>query len=138
MDQSKTAEPRPAVLLGFEDGDLIQELGYDEDVDFDLREDLEEVTGGELLDEGDQEVVDAVLLWWRAEDGDLVDALVDSLTTLREEGVVWVMTPKAGRDGHVSPSDLQEAAPTAGLKLTTTASGACPEWTATRLVTTRF
>ena len=48
-------------------------------------------------------------------DGDLVDTLVDSLTTLTEGGVVWVLTPKSGRDGYVSPADIQDAAPTAGL-----------------------
>jgi hypothetical protein len=137
VNETKTAGTRAAVLLGFKDEDLIQELGYDEDVDFDLRDDLEDFTGGELLDEEDQEVVDAVLLWWRDGDGDLVDALVDSLTTLDEKGVVWVLTPKAGREGHVPPADLQEAAPTAGLKLTTTAA-VSSEWAATRLVTTKF
>ena len=81
--------------------------------------------------------MDAVLFWWREGEGDLVDALVDSLTTLDEGGVVWVMTPKAGRDGHVAPADIQEAAPTAGLKLTTSAQ-VSEEWSATRLVTTRF
>ncbi|MCP3426330.1 DUF3052 domain-containing protein [Rothia sp. AR01] len=137
MNETKTADTRAAVLLGFKDEDLIQELGYDEDVDFDLREDLEDFTGSELLDEDDQEVVDAVLLWWRDGDGDLVDALVDSLITLDEKGVVWVLTPKSGREGHVPPADLQEAAPTAGLKLTTTAA-VSPDWAATRLVTTKF
>ena len=138
VDQSKTAEPRAAVQLGFQPGDRIQELGYDDDVDFDLRDDLEDLIGSELLDEDDQEVVDAVLFWWRDGEGDLVDALVDSLTTLGEEGVVWVMTPKAGREGHVPPHELQEAAPTAGLKLTTAAAGASQDWSATRLVTTKF
>ena len=37
--------------------------------------------------------------WWRAGDGDLVDTLVDPLTTLTEGGVVWVLTPKSGRAG---------------------------------------
>jgi len=137
VSETTTAEDRSAVLLGFKEGDLIQEFGYDEDVDFALREDIEDLTGEELLDEDAQEVADAVLFWWRAGDGDLVDALVDSLTTLDDGGVVWVLTPKAGRDGYVSPADLQEAAPTAGLRVTTT-EAACPEWAATRLVGTRF
>ena len=51
----------------------MQELGYDDDVDFDLREELEEAIGGELLTEEDHDVVDSVLLWWRDSDGDLVD-----------------------------------------------------------------
>jgi len=122
--------------MGFKDGDLIQELGYDDDVDEGLRAALEDVTGSELLAEDDQEVVDGILLWWRDGEGDLVDELVDSLTTLDEGGVIWLMTPKSGRDGYVSPAEVQEAAPTAGLHVTST-EGASADWTATRLVARR-
>ena len=58
---------------------------------------------------------------------------MDSLTTLSEGGVVWVLTPKSGRQGYVSPAEIQEAAPTAGLHLTTSA-GVSKDWSATRLV----
>lgn len=119
--------------LGFKDEDLVQELGYDDDVDFELRDSIEELIGSEMLDEEDHDVVDYVILWWRTGDGDLVDALVDSLTTLDEGGIVWILTPKQGRDGYVPPSDIQEAAPTAGLHVTTTA-GVSADWAATRLV----
>lgn len=122
-----------ATKMGFKDGDLIQELGYDDDVDFDLRDSIEELSGSEMLTEDDHDVVDAVLLWWREDDGDLVDALVDSLTSLDEGGIVWILTPKSGRDGYVPPAEIQEAAPTAGLHLTTTA-GVSADWAATRLV----
>ena len=122
--------------LGLKDGDLVQEFGYDDDVDFDFREDLEDVIGSELLTEDDHDVVDGVILWWRADDGDLVDALVDSLTTLDEGGVVWVLTPKSGRAGYVSPSEIEEAAPTAGLHVTTS-PGVSADWAATRLVSRR-
>jgi len=122
--------------LGFKEGDLVQELGYDDDVDFDFREDLEEGLGSELLTEDDQDVVDGVILWWRAGDGDLVDDLVDSLTSLGEGGVVWLLTPKSGRPGYVAPADVQEAAPTAGLHSTSSA-GVSKEWSATRLVSRR-
>jgi hypothetical protein len=122
--------------LGFRDGDLIQELGYDEDVDFDFRSELEEAIGSELLTEDDQEVVDGVILWWRQDDGDLVDALVDSLISLDDGGVVWVLSPKSGRDGYVPPSEIQEAAPTAGLHATSSA-GVSRDWAATRLVSRR-
>jgi len=122
--------------LGFKDGDLIQELGYDEDVDFDLRADIEDLVGSELLTEEDHEVVDGVILWWRDGDGDLVDALVDALTTLAEGGVVWVLTPKSGRDGYVAPNEIQVAAPTAGLHATSSA-GVSNDWAATRLVSKR-
>lgn len=119
--------------LGFKDGDLIQELGYDEDVDFELRDAVEDLIGSEMFDEEDHDVVDAVIFWWRQDDGDLVDALVDSLTTLDEGGIVWILTPKSGRDGYVPPAEVQEAAPTAGLHVTTTA-GVSQDWAATRLV----
>jgi hypothetical protein len=122
--------------LGFKDGDLVQELGYDDDVDFDFREQLEEGIGSELLTEDDQDVVDGVILWWRNGDGDLVDALVDALTSLGAAGVVWLLTPKSGRPGYVSPADVQEAAPTAGLHSTSSA-GVSREWSATRLVSRR-
>ena len=129
-------EENVASRLGFKDGDLVQEFGYDEDVDFDFREDLEDLIGGEMLTEDDHDVVDGVILWWRADDGDLVDALVDSLTTLDDGGVVWVLTPKSGRDGYVPPADIEEAAPTAGLHVTTSPA-VCDDWAATRLVSRR-
>ena len=69
------------------------------------------------------DVVDAVLLWWRDDDGDLVDALVDSLTDLVGGGAIWLLTPKVGRPGAVDPADIAEAAPIAGLRQTTTRSG---------------
>jgi hypothetical protein len=119
--------------LGFKEGDLVQEFGYDDDVDLDLRDDIEDLIGSELLDEDDHEVVDGVIVWWRQDDGDLVDALVDSLTTLAAGGVVWVLTPKSGRPGHVTPAEIQEAAPTAGMHSTSTV-GVSSDWAATRLV----
>jgi hypothetical protein len=122
--------------LGLKDGNLVQELGYDDDVDFEFREQLEDGIGSDLLTEDDQEVVDSVILWWRAGDGDLVDALVDALISLDAGGVVWLLTPKSGRPGYVAPADVQEAAPTAGLHSTSSA-GVSKEWAATRLVSRR-
>ncbi len=122
--------------LGFQSGQVVQEFGYDDDVDHDLRDAVELVTGNELADEDADEVVDAVLLWWREDDGDLVDALVDVLGALVEGGPIWLLTPKSGRDGHVEPSDIEEAAPTAGLHSTRTISVGS-DWTGTRLVTPR-
>ncbi|OMH24990.1 hypothetical protein BKD30_06780 [Tersicoccus phoenicis] len=136
MSEADDVATSAAAKLGFKQDDLVQEFGYDDDVDFDLRDDIEEAVGSELLDEDDHEVADAALLWWREGDGDLVDALVDSLTTLEENAVVWVLTPKAGRDGYVPPTDIQEAAPTAGLHVTSSA-GVSKDWAATRLVTAR-
>ena len=48
-------------------------------------------------------VVDAVVLWWRDEDGDLVDGLVDSLTDLVGGGAIWLLTPKVGRPERRRP-----------------------------------
>ena len=120
--------------LGLSSGQIVQEIGYDDDCDDALCDSVAAVTGSELVDEEYDDVVDAVLLWWRDGDGDLVDALVDALTTLADGGTIWLLTPKAGRDGHVEPSDIGEAAPTAGLAQTSTVSAA-PDWSGTRLVT---
>ena len=91
------------------------------------------ITGTKFLEESTNEVVDGVILWWREGDGDLVDELMDALTYLSESGPIWVMTPKVGRPGHVEPSDIQDAAPIAGLSQTSTISIA-KDWSATRLV----
>jgi hypothetical protein len=126
----------PAQRLGVQSGQVVQELGWDEDCDDDLRAAIEDVTGSELVDVGIGEVADVVLLWWRDGDGDLVDALVDAKTDLSESGVVWLLTPKVGRAGYVDPSDVTDAAPTAGLSTTTTVSAAV-DWSGIKLVAPR-
>ena len=122
-----------AERLGIEPGMVVQEIGWDEDVDDGVRAAIEERVGSDLLDEDADEVVDVVLLWWREEDGDLVDALMDAISPLADDGVIWVLTPKTGRDGHVEPSDIAEAVPTAGLSQTSNI-GVGNDWSATRLV----
>ena len=130
----QTAPRGLAERLGIQEGQVVQVLGDTDEIDDDLLDDVATRTGTELIHGDDtDEVVDVVLLWWRDGDGDLVDALVDSLTNLGDSGVVWLLTPKAGRDGHVEPSDIDEAAPTAGLSSTRSTSAA-PEWSGTRLV----
>ena len=123
-------------LAGIENGQLVQELGYDDDCDEGLRSAIVDAAGEELIDEDTDEVVDVVLLWFREEDGDLVDALVDAITPLADHGVVWLLTPKTGRAGHVEPADIAEAAPTAGLQQTSTVNAA-NDWQGTRLVSPR-
>lgn len=118
--------------LGFAPDTVIQELGWDEDVDDELRQAIEAHSGNKLVEGDVADVVDGVILWWRDGDGDLVDALVDSLQDLADGGSVWLLTPKVGRPGYVSGADIVEAAPIAGLSTTTTSS-ASPEWSATRL-----
>ena len=86
--------------LGLVEGAVVQELGYDDDVDLDLRDRLMEHIGSDLVDEDHGDVVDAVLFWHRDGDGDLVDAVVDGLTDLDDQGFIVLMTPRAGRDGQ--------------------------------------
>ncbi|RIS58731.1 DUF3052 domain-containing protein [Mycobacteroides abscessus] len=118
--------------LGIQRDQLVQELGWDEDTDDDIRADIEDACGSELLGEDSDDVVDVVLLWWRDDDGDLVDALMDAITPLAEDGVIWVLTPKTGKSGHVQPSEIAESAPTAGLVQTSSLN--LGDWSATRLV----
>lgn len=121
--------------LGIAAGAAIAELGYHEsDADEGLRAALEERSGSDFVGDDADEVVDVVLLWWREDDGDLVDTLVDAIGPLAESGVVWLVTPKVGRDGHVEPWDISEAAPTAGLSETSTVSVG-KDWSGIRLVT---
>jgi hypothetical protein len=119
--------------MGLAKDDLVLEVGHDSDCDSTLRDQIMSITGTAFLEGSTNEVVDAVIIWWRDGDGDLVDELMDALTYLFENGAIWVMTPKAGRNGHVEPSDIQDAAPIAGLSVTSTIALA-KDWTATRLV----
>ena len=129
-------QPSVAAKLGITPGVVVQEIGYDDDCDDDLRAAIVTLAGSALVDEDYDDVVDVVLLWWREDDGDLVDALVDAIAILADQGVVWLLTPKPGRDGHVESSDISDAAPTAGLQSTSTISAA-REWQGTRLVAPR-
>lgn len=119
-----SAEARGASLdtrFGFESGYVIQEFGYDDDVDLEFRAAVEAVCGEELEDEEYNYVSDAAIVWWRDDDGDsadLTDLITDSMVTLDDGGNVWVLIPKAGRDGHVPPAEVEEAAGTAGMNTT--------------------
>ncbi|TWD83114.1 DUF3052 family protein [Kribbella amoyensis] len=129
----KGGEPNMAARLGLESGTVVQELGYDDDCDDAFRDAIQAMTGEAFAGEDTDDVVDAVLLWFREDDGDLVDALFDVLTDLKAGGVVWLMTPKVGRDGYVDASEIAEAAPTAGLS-TTSSLTVTENWSATKLV----
>ncbi|HSV38443.1 MAG TPA: DUF3052 domain-containing protein [Nocardioidaceae bacterium] len=118
--------------LGLKAEMVVQELGWDEDVDDQLRVQIENVIDSDMVDGDYGNVVEAVLLWWRDDDGDLVDGLVDSLTDLVEGGFIWLMTPKVGRPGAVDAADVAEAADVAGLATTITAA-VSRDWAATRL-----
>lgn len=104
-----------AQILGIQQGMIVQEVGWDEDCDSAISEAVEDVIGEELLDEDTDELCDVVLLWWREEDGDLVDGLVDSIRSLAENGRVWLLTPGIGKDGALSPGVISESAQLAGM-----------------------
>jgi hypothetical protein len=118
--------------LGLAPGLVVQELGWDSDVDDDVRVLIEDAIDSELIEDA-VEAVDIVLLWWRDDDGDLVEGLMDALTDLTQAGYIWLMTPKVGRKGYVDAADVAEAAVTAGLAQTTSASISV-DWAATKLV----
>jgi len=120
--------------LGLSKGMVVQELGWDNDTDDDLRIAIEDAIDADMVDGDYGNVVDAVILWWREDDGDLVDGLVDALTDLVGGGAIWLLTPKVGRARSVDATDIAEAAPIAGLSQTTTAA-VSKDWQATRLVT---
>jgi len=119
--------------LGFAPGQIVLELGYDDDVDDELRASIEEAVEGSLEDEDYDGLVDAVLVWWRDDDGDLTDAVVDALATLEDQGFIVLLTPKVGTGGEVDPSEVAEAADTAGLNAAASVN-LTPDWSATRLV----
>ncbi|MBX9426814.1 DUF3052 family protein [Streptomyces lateritius] len=118
--------------LEFTRGQLVLEIGEDDDVDDDVRSSIEQVIGRTLLDEDHEGEVDVVLFWFRLGDGDLADLLMDALGRLADGGRVLLLTPNPGKPGHVDTDEIVGAAPSAGgLAAGTIAAGA---WTATRLV----
>lgn len=122
--------------LGFDQGQIVQEFGWDDDVDEDLRVAVEDLVQSPIEDEDWTGGAEVVLLWWREEDGDLIDALVDLVGVLEDGGFVVLLSPRPGSPGALEPSDVDEAAATAGLH----SSGllaAGDLWRATRLVSPR-
>ncbi len=132
MSEIDSRDVGAANKLGLTQGQIVQELGWDADVDDAVRVMIEDAIDAELVEEA-MEAVDVLLLWWRDADGDLADALVDALTDLTNAGYIWLMTPKVGRDGYVDATDLAEAVVTAGMAQTTSAM-VSSDWAATKLV----
>ncbi|AZQ76289.1 DUF3052 domain-containing protein [Flaviflexus ciconiae] len=134
--QERTGSSNGSVELGLLNGQVIQEFGWDDDVDDAFRARIEDATGEELVDEYYGDVCDGALIWWRDDDGDeddLADLLVDAKGNLDDgSGVIWVMIPALGTDGYVEHIVVEEAAQTAGLAATT-AAALSPEWTGVRL-----
>lgn len=123
--------------FGFRSGQLIQEFGFDDDVDMGLRGAIEAVTGETFEDEDYRGSADGVVAWWRLDDGDvddLADLLVDCASGLTQESAqIWLFVPDQRSNYSVPMEDVQEAADVAGVAVTTTRyldSG----WTAVRIV----
>lgn len=127
---------QPIERLGFAADQIVQEFGFDSDTDEDLRLAIESCTGGAVEDEDYTGEVDVVLLWWRGDDGDLTDALVDLVALVDDQGFILLLTPRPGTGATVEVTDIEEAAKTAGLHpsgMTT----AAPDWRGVRLVPTK-
>ena len=104
-----------AARFGVDKGDIVQELGWDDDADEAISEAIEEAIGSQLLDEDSLELCDTILLWHRDGDGDLVDSLVDAIRNLEEGGRIWLLTPGTGHPGGVNPGEISESEQLAGL-----------------------
>lgn len=132
MSQNGPSELTGIHQLGLVKDMVVEELGWDDDVDDDLRQAIMEVIDSDLVEES-PEAVDAVLLWLRQDDGDVMDLLIDSLTDLSPSGFLWVLTPKIGHPGQVPQSDLAEGVLAAGLCLTISVS-VSKNWSAHKVV----
>ena len=109
--------------LGFASGSVIQEFGYDDDVDEAVRAQIEEETGQELVDEDYRDIVDGAVAGWRDEDGDvddLADLFLDMKANLESDvSPCWVLVPGTRSPGYVTADVIKDAAETAGLMATT-------------------
>ncbi|MCP1386795.1 DUF3052 domain-containing protein [Corynebacterium sp. TA-R-1] len=104
-----------AARLGVTEGEVVQEIGWDDDADATISEAIEDAIGSPLLDEDSTELCDTILLWHRDEDGDLVDSLVDAIRNLGDGGRIWLLTPGTGQQGGVHAGVISESAQLAGL-----------------------
>ena len=112
---SSTGVDTYASRFGVKPDDVVQEIGWDDDADSTVSEAIEEAIGAELLDEDVDEPCDAVLLWFREGDGDLVDELVDASRNLGGQGRIWLLTPRADKPGGIHPGEISESAQLAGF-----------------------
>ncbi|MFD9409772.1 DUF3052 domain-containing protein [Streptomyces sp. NPDC059989] len=122
-----------AVRLGFEPGMVVREMGNDDDTDESVRNSIVERTGTALVDEDHEEAADAVIIWFRLGDGDLVDCLVDAADGLEGGAFMWLLTPKEGRPGYVEREDVEDAAASAGFQQRRSATPS-PGWNASQLI----
>ncbi|MDO5746950.1 MAG: DUF3052 domain-containing protein [Actinomycetaceae bacterium] len=122
--------------LGFSGDMVVQEFGWDEDVDEVVREAIETACGQQMEYEDFQGVADGAIIWWRSDDGDvdaLSDLMLDAMRNLDDGGVMWVLSPKASLPDHVPPRDIEEAAKAVGQH-PTTSEVVSPNWSGIRIV----
>ncbi|MFB6582743.1 DUF3052 domain-containing protein [Streptomyces sp. NPDC056402] len=127
------AAANPVARAVFQSDMVVQEIGHDDDVDQELRKAVQQATGKELADGDNDDVADAVLLWFRSDDGDLSDALTDAVAHMEGGGPILLLTPKTGRDGYIEPSEIGVASAHAGLSLSKTIN-ACKDWNGSHLI----
>lgn len=130
---SGTLDVSAVSRLGITPGMVVQEFGYDSDVCEALRLAIEAAAGEKLVDEDFGDVTDAAIVWFREGDDDLADLLMDVQSLLDPGSQVTLLTPKAGRTGHVVSSEIQEGSSLAGLHATSTFV-VDADWAATVLV----
>ena len=123
---------RAVARLGLAPDALVQIVGWDDDCDEDCLAELEDLVSEVVMGDEAENVVDGLLVWWREEDGDLADGLLDALSMLADDGVVWLFTPRPGRTGHMPSSEVKEAVQVAGHQVTSTI-GAGSDWQAARI-----
>ncbi len=121
--------------FGFTKGDIVQEYMWDDDVDEDVRQAIEGVTGEDLQDEDYDGPVDGSIIWWR--DGDdedtLSDTIVDATSPLDDDAPCWILTPKPGRTGAAMPFTIRNAAKGAGMNCATPVT-VSKDWNGVRLL----
>lgn len=122
---------RAVSRLGLAPDAVVQIVGWDGDCDEELLAAVADHVHEVVMSDA-EDVVDGVLVWWRDEDGDLADGLLDALSMLADEGMVWLFTPRPGRPGHMPGSDVKEAVQVAGLQVTSSISVGS-NWQAARL-----
>ncbi len=130
---SSVGEDRARAMsrLGLLGDSVVQVVGWDEDCDTEFLANLTEHVSEVVMAEA-SDVVDGVLVWWRSDDGDLADGLLDALAMLADDGVIWLLTPRPGRAGHMPGSDVKEGVQVAGLQVTSSISVGA-DWQAARL-----
>ena len=115
---SETLDVSVVSRLGLTPGMVVQEFGFDADVCEALRAGIEAATGEILVDEDFGDVTDAAIVWFRDGDDDLADLLMDVQALLDSGSQVVLLTPKAGKTGHVPSSEVQEGSSLGGMHAT--------------------